>query len=67
MSGGVTLSATTRRALHDQLIVPRPAAGMTRFALEYGMGDLSHEALMRNIELCGSRVVPPVGEIVGER
>jgi hypothetical protein len=31
-----------------------PALGATRFALKYGMGGLSHQALMTNIELYGT-------------
>jgi probable LLM family oxidoreductase len=36
------------------------ALGATRFDLKYGMGGLSHEALMRNIELYGTQVIPRV-------
>ena len=32
--------------------------GATRFDLKYGMGGLSHEALMTNIELYGTQVMP---------
>jgi alkanesulfonate monooxygenase SsuD/methylene tetrahydromethanopterin reductase-like flavin-dependent oxidoreductase (luciferase family) len=38
--------------------------GATRFDLKYGMGGLSHEALMTNIELYGSQVVPRVRELL---
>jgi probable LLM family oxidoreductase len=41
------------------------AVGATRFDLKYGMGGLSHEALMQNIELYGTRVAPLVREQVG--
>ena len=34
--------------------------GATRFDLKYGMGGLSHHALMTNIELYGTQVVPRV-------
>jgi probable LLM family oxidoreductase len=37
-----------------------------RFDLKYGMGGLSHEALMTNIELYGKHVVPRVRELLGE-
>jgi alkanesulfonate monooxygenase SsuD/methylene tetrahydromethanopterin reductase-like flavin-dependent oxidoreductase (luciferase family) len=37
----------------------------TRFDLKYGMGGLSHGALMTNIELYGTQVIPRVREIVG--
>jgi probable LLM family oxidoreductase len=36
------------------------ALGATRFDLKYGMGGLSHRALMANIELYGTQVVPRV-------
>jgi alkanesulfonate monooxygenase SsuD/methylene tetrahydromethanopterin reductase-like flavin-dependent oxidoreductase (luciferase family) len=38
--------------------------GATRFDLKYGMGGLSHEALMTNIELYGTQVIPRVREIL---
>jgi probable LLM family oxidoreductase len=38
--------------------------GATRFDLKYGMGGLSHEALMVNIELYGTRVIPRVRELL---
>jgi probable LLM family oxidoreductase len=40
------------------------ALGATRFDLKYAMGGLSHEALMTNIELYGTRVVPRVRELL---
>ncbi len=40
--------------------------GATRFDLKYGMGGLSHRALMKNIELYGSQVVPRVRELLAE-
>jgi len=39
------------------------ALGATRFDLKYGMGGLSHEALMTNIELYGTHV-PRVRELL---
>jgi probable LLM family oxidoreductase len=41
--------------------------GANRFDLKYGMGGLSHEALMANIELYGTQVIPRVRELVAER
>ena len=38
--------------------------GATRFDLKYGMGGLSHEALMTNIELYGTQVVPRVRDLL---
>jgi alkanesulfonate monooxygenase SsuD/methylene tetrahydromethanopterin reductase-like flavin-dependent oxidoreductase (luciferase family) len=40
------------------------ALGATRFDLKYGMGGLSHRALMTNIELYGTQVVPRVRELL---
>jgi alkanesulfonate monooxygenase SsuD/methylene tetrahydromethanopterin reductase-like flavin-dependent oxidoreductase (luciferase family) len=41
-----------------------PLLGATRFDLKYGMGGLSHEALMTNIELYGTQVTPRVRELL---
>jgi probable LLM family oxidoreductase len=41
-----------------------PALGATRFDLKYGMGGLSHEALMKNIELYATQVIPRVRALV---
>ena len=38
--------------------------GASRFDLKYGMGGLSHEALMSAIELYGTKVIPRVRELV---
>jgi alkanesulfonate monooxygenase SsuD/methylene tetrahydromethanopterin reductase-like flavin-dependent oxidoreductase (luciferase family) len=40
------------------------ALGATRFDLKYGMGGLSHRALMTNIELYGTQVIPHVRELL---
>jgi alkanesulfonate monooxygenase SsuD/methylene tetrahydromethanopterin reductase-like flavin-dependent oxidoreductase (luciferase family) len=40
------------------------ALGANRFDLKYGIGGLSHEALMTNIELYGSQVIPRVRELL---
>jgi probable LLM family oxidoreductase len=37
----------------------------TRFDLKYGMGPLSHDALMSNIELYGTEIIPRVRELLG--
>jgi hypothetical protein len=41
-----------------------PVLGASRFDLKYGMGGLSHEALMTNIELYGTQVIPRVRELM---
>ncbi len=38
--------------------------GANRFDLKYGMGGLAHEALMTNIELYGTQVIPRVRELL---
>src|SRR6266576_5297007 len=43
------------------------ALGANRFDLKYGMGGLSHEALMTNIELYATQVMPRVRELLAER
>jgi hypothetical protein len=40
------------------------ALGANRFDLKYGMGGLSHEALMTNIELYGTQDIPRVRELL---
>jgi probable LLM family oxidoreductase len=39
--------------------------GANRFDLKYGIGGLSHKALMTNIELYGTQVIPRVRELLG--
>jgi probable LLM family oxidoreductase len=41
-----------------------PALGANRFDLKYGMGGLSDQALMMNIELYGAQVIPRVRELL---
>jgi hypothetical protein len=36
----------------------------TRFDLKYGMGGLSHELLMTNIDLYGNEVIPLVRDLM---
>jgi alkanesulfonate monooxygenase SsuD/methylene tetrahydromethanopterin reductase-like flavin-dependent oxidoreductase (luciferase family) len=40
--------------------------GIDRFDLKYSAGRLSHEKLMRSIELYGREVIPRVREIMAE-
>jgi probable LLM family oxidoreductase len=40
--------------------------GANRFDLKYGMGGLTQEALMTNIELYGTEVIPRVRELLGD-
>jgi hypothetical protein len=41
--------------------------GASRFDLKFGMPGLTHRAIMNNVELYGTRVVPRVRELLGER
>lgn len=41
--------------------------GIQRFDLKYSTGPLSHEKLMRTIELYGTQVIPRVRELLAER
>jgi alkanesulfonate monooxygenase SsuD/methylene tetrahydromethanopterin reductase-like flavin-dependent oxidoreductase (luciferase family) len=41
-----------------------PMLGATRFDLKYGMGGLAHEALLTNIELYGTQVIPRARELL---
>ena len=43
------------------------ALGANRFDLKYGMGGLSHQALMTNIELYGTQVIPASANSCGVR
>jgi probable LLM family oxidoreductase len=43
-----------------------PALGASRFDLKYGMVGLPHQAIMRTIELYGTRVVPLVREMLAD-
>jgi len=41
--------------------------GLTRFSLKYSAGTLPHEAMMRSIELYGTKVAPLVREHLTQR
>lgn len=42
------------------------ALGLQRFSLKYSAGPLPHEALMRSIELYGTKVIPLVRDMLAE-
>jgi probable LLM family oxidoreductase len=44
-----------------------PALGATRFDLKYGMAGLPHDAVMTNIAMYGTEVVPRVRALLAER
>ena len=52
------------RRWRSKIAANLPALGATRFDLKYGMGGLSHESLMTNIELYGTQVIPRVRELL---
>jgi alkanesulfonate monooxygenase SsuD/methylene tetrahydromethanopterin reductase-like flavin-dependent oxidoreductase (luciferase family) len=39
--------------------------GLARFNMKYSAGTLPHDALMKSVELYGTRVVPLVRDMVG--
>jgi hypothetical protein len=41
--------------------------GLGRFDLKYATGTLSHDSMMRSIELYGSEVIPRVRRILADR
>jgi hypothetical protein len=43
-----------------------PLLGANRFDLKYGIGGLSHGALMTAIELYGTKVIPQVRELLAQ-
>jgi probable LLM family oxidoreductase len=47
-----------------KIVANLPALGANRFDLKYGMGGLSHQALMTNIELYGTKVIPRARELL---
>ena len=57
-----TLYVGSPETVAQKIAANLPALGATRFDLKYGMGGLSHHALMTNIELHGTQVIPRVRE-----
>ncbi|MDX6374420.1 MAG: hypothetical protein QOD98_3408, partial [Nocardioidaceae bacterium] len=50
----------------EKIAVNLTTLGANRFDLKYGMGGLTHEALMTNIELYGTQVIPRVRELMAQ-
>jgi probable LLM family oxidoreductase len=50
----------------EKIAVNLTTLGANRFDLKYGMGGLAHEALMTNIELYGTQVIPRVRELLSK-
>ena len=48
-----------------KIAVTVKALGVSRFDMKYSAGPLSHEKMMRSIELYGRKVIPLVREMVG--
>jgi len=59
-----TLYVGSPETVAQKIAANLPALGATRFDLKYGMGGLSHHALMTNIELYGTQVIPRVRELL---
>jgi hypothetical protein len=67
--GDVTRDEDDRPRSHAQTIrnVVEQGVGATRCDLKYGMGGLSHDALMTNIDLYGTQVIPRVRDLLADR
>jgi probable LLM family oxidoreductase len=50
----------------QKIVQTLTSLGANRFDLKYGMGGLSQEALMTNIELYGTQVIPRVRELLAD-
>lgn len=50
----------------NKIVATRDTLGLDRFVLKYSAGTLPHDALMRSIELFGSKVAPHVRRHVAE-
>ncbi len=50
----------------QKIVQTMTSLGANRFDLKYGMGGLSQAALMTNIELYGSQVIPRVRELLAD-
>jgi alkanesulfonate monooxygenase SsuD/methylene tetrahydromethanopterin reductase-like flavin-dependent oxidoreductase (luciferase family) len=48
----------------EKIAANLPGLGAARFDPKYGMGGLSHDALMTNIDLYGTRVIPRVRDLL---
>jgi probable LLM family oxidoreductase len=54
------------RTVAQKIAANLTALGATRFDLKYGMPKLPHRALMTNIELYGTQVIPRVRELLAQ-
>jgi probable LLM family oxidoreductase len=61
---GGALYVGSPETVAQKIVANIKTLGATRFDLKYGLGALSHEALMTNIELYGIQVIPRVRELV---
>jgi alkanesulfonate monooxygenase SsuD/methylene tetrahydromethanopterin reductase-like flavin-dependent oxidoreductase (luciferase family) len=48
----------------QKIVANLAALGANRFDLKYGMPGISHDALMKNVELYGTQVIPRVRALV---
>jgi probable LLM family oxidoreductase len=52
-------------AVAQKIAADLTVLGANRFDLKFGMGGLCHEALLKNVELYGTQVIPRVRELLG--
>jgi probable LLM family oxidoreductase len=62
---GGALHVGSPETVAEKIAQTLTSLGANRFDLKYGMGGLSQDALMTNIELYGTQVVPRVRELLG--
>jgi alkanesulfonate monooxygenase SsuD/methylene tetrahydromethanopterin reductase-like flavin-dependent oxidoreductase (luciferase family) len=60
-----SLYAGAPETVAQKIVATVRALDVTRFGLKYSAGTLSHDRLMRSIELYGRKVIPRVRELLG--
>jgi alkanesulfonate monooxygenase SsuD/methylene tetrahydromethanopterin reductase-like flavin-dependent oxidoreductase (luciferase family) len=59
-----SLYVGTPETVARKIAATAKALGISRFDMKYSAGHLSHEKLMRSIELYGTKVIPLVREML---
>ena len=62
---GALLVGSPQRVI-DKILYEHSLFGMTRFLIQFSVGTLPHDQIMRSIELFGTVVAPAVREAVGQ-
>ena len=57
----------TPQEVIDKILFEHELFGMTRFLIQFTVGTLPHDVVMRSIELFGTVVAPEVRRVVAER